>query len=138
MPGSLRPALTLGKPYGEISYGIVWTTEDVRGGTSVEAVIVTGGKQYRVTEGQVIRVERLPGEKGAQVEFREVRYLKGDGEPIVEPGRLGSARVLGEVVTAGKARKVLVVKFKLRKNYRRKRGHRQPFTSVRITKIEVA
>lgn len=104
----------------------------------MEAVIVTGGKQYRVTEGQVIRVERLPGEKGAEVEFLEVRYLKGDGEPIVDPGRLGSARVLGQVVAVGKARKVLVVKFKRRKNYRRKRGHRQPFTSVRITKIEVA
>ncbi|MBI2462609.1 MAG: 50S ribosomal protein L21 [Candidatus Rokubacteria bacterium] len=104
----------------------------------MEAVIASGGKQYRVKEGQVIRVERLPGEKGATVEFREVRYLKGEGEPIVDAGRLTKARVLGQVLTQGKARKVLVVKFKRRKNYRRRKGHRQAFTAVRITKIEVA
>ena len=104
----------------------------------MEAVIESGGKQYRVREGQVIRVERLPGEKGGAVEFRTVLYLKGDGELIVDAGRLTKARVLGQVLTQGKARKVVVVKFKRRKNYRRKKGHRQPFTSVRITKIEVA
>ena len=104
----------------------------------MEAVIASGGKQYRVTEGQVIRVERLPDARGATVEFREVRYLKGEGEPIVDPGRLAQARVLGEVLRTGKARKVLVVKFKRRKNYRRRKGHRQAFTAVRITRIEVA
>lgn len=104
----------------------------------MEAVIEAGGKQYRVTEGQVIRVERLPGEKGGAVEFPKVLYLKPDGEPILDPGRLARVRVVGQVLTQGKARKVLVVKFKRRKNYRRRKGHRQPFTAVRITKIEVA
>lgn len=104
----------------------------------MEAVIEAGGKQYRVTEGQVIRVERLPGEKGSAVEFAKVLYVKPDGEPILDPGRLAKARVVGQVLTQGKARKVVVVKFKRRKNYRRRKGHRQPFTSVRITKIEGA
>ena len=92
----------------------------------MEAVIISGGKQYRVREGEVVRLERLPAEQGATVEFRELAYLKGDGDPIVTPAALGAARVLGQVVR----------KFKRRKNYRRRHGHRQPYTAVRITRIE--
>jgi large subunit ribosomal protein L21 len=103
----------------------------------MEAVIATGGKQYRVTPGQVISVEKLPGDKGAPIEFRSVLLVTRDGDVIVEPGRLGAARVTGEVVGHGRSRKVLVVKFKRRKNYRRHRGHRQAATRVRITGIEV-
>src|SRR6266566_3770218 len=93
---------------------------------AMEAVIATGGKQYCVTTGQVISVEKLPGEKGAAVEFKSVLLVNRDGQVIS-----------GEVVAQGRRRKVRVVKFKRRKNYRRNRGHRQAATTVRITKIEV-
>ncbi|MBI2527135.1 MAG: 50S ribosomal protein L21 [Candidatus Rokubacteria bacterium] len=103
----------------------------------MEAVIATGGKQYRVAPGQVIKVERLGQPRGTAVEFKEVLLVNQDGQVTVEPGALKGARVTGEVVVEKKDAKVLVVKFKRRKNYRRKRGHRQTLTTVRITKIEV-
>jgi large subunit ribosomal protein L21 len=103
----------------------------------MEAVIATGGKQYRVAPGQVISVEKLPGEKGASIEFRSVLLVARDGEIIADPKSLKGARVSGEVVGQGRGRKVTIVKFKRRKNYRRHRGHRQAATTVRITKIEV-
>jgi len=103
----------------------------------MEAVIATGGKQYRVAPGQVISVERLPGDRGTSVEFRSVLLVARDGDVIVAPDRLKTARVQGEVVAQGRGRKVRIVKYKRRKNYRRKRGHRQAATAVRITKIEV-
>ena len=103
----------------------------------MEAVIASGGKQYRVTPGQLISVEKLPGEKGAPVEFRSVLLVKRDGEVITGAKVLGTARVTGEVVAQGRGRKVSIVKFKRRKNYRRHRGHRQAATTVRITTIEV-
>jgi large subunit ribosomal protein L21 len=102
----------------------------------MEAVIATGGKQYRVVPGQMISVEKLPGDKGASIAFTLVLMVNRDGELITgEP--LKSARVSGEVVRQGRSRKISVVKFKRRKNYRRNRGHRQPVTTVRITSIEV-
>ena len=103
----------------------------------MEAVIATGGKQYRVAPGQVIKVERLGKPRGAAVEFDKVLLVNRDGQVTVEPKALSGARVTGEVVAEGKAAKVLIVKFKRRKNYRRHRGHRQHLTSVRITNIEV-
>jgi len=103
----------------------------------MEAVIATGGKQYRVAEGQVISVEKLAGDKGAEVAFTSVLLVTRDGEVIAAPDRLKGARVSGQVVTQGRARKVSIVKFKRRKNYRRHRGHRQAVTTVRILKIEV-
>ena len=102
----------------------------------MEAVIVSGGKQYRVREGAVVRVERLAAEQGATVEFREVAYLHGGAGPVAEPAALAGARVVGQVVANGRARKIVVVKFKRRKNYRRRQGHRQGYTAVRITRIE--
>ena len=103
----------------------------------MEAVIAVGGKQYRVSPGQVIRVERLPETEGSSIEFRDVRYTNREGQVTVGPQALANARVVGEVVAHGKRDKVRVVKFKRRKNYRRRTGHRQPFTAVRITTIEV-
>jgi large subunit ribosomal protein L21 len=103
----------------------------------MDAVIATGGKQYRVTPGQVIKVERLGKAKGATVEFSQVLLVSQDGKVTVEPKALKSAKVTGEVVVERKDPKVLIVKFKRRKNYRRHRGHRQVLTAVRITKIEV-
>ncbi|HEY7139836.1 MAG TPA: 50S ribosomal protein L21 [Methylomirabilota bacterium] len=101
----------------------------------MEAVIVSGGKQYRVREGDVVRLERLPAGQGDTVEFREVAYLRDDAEPVVDAARLGAARVLGQVVRVGRDKKIVVVKFKRRKNYRRRQGHRQAYTAVRITRI---
>jgi large subunit ribosomal protein L21 len=102
----------------------------------MEAVIASGGKQYRVVPGQVISVEKLPGDKGAAVEFRDVRLVTQDGDVLVGE-KIRSARVAGEVVRQGRTKKVMIVKFKRRKGYRRHRGHRQSLTAVRITAIEV-
>ena len=101
----------------------------------MEAVIATGGKQYRVTPGKVIAVEKLPGDRGAAVEFTSVLLVNRDGEVIVGADRLARARVSGEVVAQGRGRKVEVVKFKRRKGYRKRNGHRQPYLRVQIEKI---
>jgi large subunit ribosomal protein L21 len=104
----------------------------------MEAVIATGGKQYRVSTGQTITVETLPdAPRGATVEFVPLLLLQKDGHVTTAAAELRRAKVSGEVVAVGKGRKITVVKFKRRKNYRRTRGHRQPGTTVRITKIEV-
>jgi len=103
----------------------------------MEAVIAIGGKPYRVAPGQVIKVERLGKDKGTAVEFTKVLLVNQDGQVTVGAKALASAKVTGEVVAERKGDKVLVVKFKRRKNYRRHRGHRQTMTAVRITKIEV-
>jgi large subunit ribosomal protein L21 len=102
------------------------------------AVIRTGGKQYRVTPGSVVRIERLTGDVGATVEFPEVLLAGSDeadapvriGMPLVE-----GAIVRGQIVSQGRDRKILVYKKKRRKNYRRRRGHRQSITTVRVTEI---
>src|SRR2546422_11720259 len=91
----------------------------------MEAVIATGGKQYRVTTGQVIAVERLAGDKGATVEFASGLLVNKDGEIIAGADRLAKARVAGEVGRQGPARKVRIVKFKRRQDYRGPRGHPQ-------------
>jgi large subunit ribosomal protein L21 len=104
----------------------------------VEAVIISGGKQYRVREGDVVRLERLPGAQGETVEFRDVAYVKGDGAPVIEVSALREARVTGQVVRTGRGPKIVVMKFKRRKNYRRRQGHRQAYTAVRITRIDVS
>lgn len=103
----------------------------------MEAVIATGGKQYRVATGQVISVEKLAGDKGSAIQFTSVLLVNRDGDVISAPDKLKGATVSGEVVGHGRGKKVSVVKFKRRKNYRRNRGHRQAATTVRITKIEV-
>ena len=104
----------------------------------MEAVIATGGKQYRVSPGQVIAVERLPAAtKGSTVEFTSVLLVTTDGKLVAAPAELGRAKVSAEVLGERKGRKVTIVKYKRRKNYRRNRGHRQIATTVRITKIEV-
>ncbi len=99
------------------------------------AIFESGGKQHRVVEGEVVRLERLDGEPGDQVTFdRVLMVANGDdvsiGEPLVEGGR-----VIAEVVGQGRHRKIRVIKFKRRKNYLRRKGHRQHFTEVKITAI---
>src|SRR5437879_10686730 len=81
----------------------------------MEAVIATGGKQYRVAPGQVISIEKLPGETGSSIEFRSVLLVTRDGEVIADPKALTGARVSGEVVGQGRGRKVRVVKLKRRR-----------------------
>jgi len=103
----------------------------------MDAVIATGGKQYRVSPGQIISVEKVPGDKGSPVEFTDVLLVNRDGEVLVGAPGLPGARVRAEVVRQARRRKVMVVKFKRRKNYRRHHGHRQHVTMVRITGIEV-
>jgi large subunit ribosomal protein L21 len=101
------------------------------------AVIRTGGKQYRVAPGMVVRVETLSGESGGPVEFAEVLLASVNDEVRVGTPVLADARVTGRIVEQGKAKKVLVLKKKRRKNYRRKYGHRQPYTAVQVTAIHL-
>ena len=99
------------------------------------AVIRTGGKQYRVSEGQTLRVEKLTGKAGDKITFSEVLLLGGDAPKVGQPLVKG-AQVAAEIVGEGKGKKIVVFKFKRRKNYRRKTGHRQPFTELKITGIK--
>lgn len=107
------------------------------GATSLKhAIIVTGGKQYRVAEGDVIFVEKLDVEAGETVKFDRVLAVIDEdkavfGTPVVE-----NAVVFGNVVKNGKSKKIRVYKMKPKKGYRRTQGHRQPYTKVEITKIE--
>ena len=98
------------------------------------AVIRTGGKQYRVEPGTLLRVEKIDGDVGTAVEFNEVLLAGGDavriGTPLVE-----GAIVRGEIVAHARDKKVLIFKKKRRKNYRRRRGHRQSLTTVKVTEI---
>ena len=99
------------------------------------AVIVTGGKQYKVSEGDTLFVEKLEAEEGAAVTFDEV-LVAGEGEDVkVGAPTVEGATVEAKVVKNGKSKKIYVFKMKRKKNYRRKQGHRQPYTKVEITKI---
>lgn len=99
------------------------------------AIIKTGGKQYVVEEGKVISVEKLDVEEGAEVTFDEVLLVSGDDVKIGAPNVAG-AKVTGKVLEQGKERKIRIFKYKAKSNYRRRQGHRQPFTKVKIEKIE--
>jgi large subunit ribosomal protein L21 len=99
------------------------------------AVIETGGKQYRVSEGDTIRVEKLGGAIGEKVEFDKVLMVGGEKVAIGKP-HISGAKVRAEIVDEDRAKKIIVFKFRRRKNYRRKNGHRQPFTAVKITGIQ--
>jgi large subunit ribosomal protein L21 len=99
------------------------------------AVIATGGKQYRVEKGGVLRVEKLDAEPGATVEFDEVLLIAdGDNVRVGKP-RLAGGKVIAQVQKHAKADKVTIVKFRRRKHYLRQGTHRQPYTEVRVTDI---
>jgi large subunit ribosomal protein L21 len=100
------------------------------------AVIATGGKQYRVAEGDLIRVEKLKGDEGDKVVFDEVLMLGGGGKAKIGTPMVAKAKVEAQITAQDRARKIIVFKFKRRKKYRRKQGHRQPYTELRITKIK--
>lgn len=99
------------------------------------AIIAAGGKQYKVEPGQVIRLEKMPGEVGHKLELEPVLMIGGEGEPRIGRPRL-EGKVSATILEQGKARKVMVLKKKRRKGYRVKRGHRQQYTAVRIEAIE--
>ncbi len=100
------------------------------------AIIKTGGKQYRVQPGQKLRIPALPGDIGAAVEFNEVLLgATGAGEAKVGVPTLKGAKVSAEIIKQGKDDKIVVFKFRRRKNYARKQGHRQGFTEVKISDI---
>jgi large subunit ribosomal protein L21 len=100
------------------------------------AVIKTGGKQYRVSEGQKVRVEKLSGNAGDKVTFSEVLLVGGDAPKIGQPLVKG-ASVAAEITGQDRGKKIVVFKFRRRKNYRRKAGHRQPYTELKITGISL-
>ncbi|HEY3818426.1 MAG TPA: 50S ribosomal protein L21 [Polyangiaceae bacterium] len=98
------------------------------------AVFKTGGKQYRVAAGDQVRVEKLPGNAGDTVTFDQVLMVGGDALKLGTP-LVGGAKVEAKIVTQGLGKKLIVFKFRRRKNYRRKNGHRQPFTALQIVNI---
>jgi large subunit ribosomal protein L21 len=99
------------------------------------AVVATGGKQYRVKEGDILRIEKIAGEVGDPVSFDRVLLLSdGENLSIGEP-TVSSASVNARIVQQGKSKKILVFKYKRRKRFRRKQGHRQDFTAVQIDSI---
>lgn len=100
------------------------------------AVVATGGKQYKVKEGEVLRVEKLSGDVGQEISFDKV-LMFSDGESVkIGQPLVDGVTVRGHIVDQAKAKKIIVFKYKRRKRYRRKQGHRQQYTAVKIDTIE--
>ena len=102
------------------------------------AVIMSGGKQYRVSEGDLVRVEKLALDAGAPVEFKDVLLVKTEAKTYIGQPLVNGASVVGTLESQDKDDTVLVFKYKKKKQYRRTRGHRQQHSEVRIDKINVA
>ena len=100
------------------------------------AVIEACGKQYKVTKGDVVFFEKLDVEEGKKVTFDKVVLVSDDGKVEVGAPYVKGIKVEGKVVAHGKGKKIIVFKYKAKKNYRRKQGHRQPYTKVEITSIK--
>ena len=101
------------------------------------AIIESCGKQYKVTEGDVVYFEKLDAEEGKKVTFDKVILVSKEGKVDVGAPYVKGVKVEGKVVSHGKGKKILVYKYKAKKNYRRTQGHRQPYTKVEITKIKM-
>jgi large subunit ribosomal protein L21 len=99
------------------------------------AVIRTGGKQYRVAAGETLRVEKLPASAGDKLTFDSLLFADDAGKISVGSPHVSGIMVEAEVVEQGLGKKIVLFKYKRRKSYRRKNGHRQPFTAIRITAI---
>ena len=99
------------------------------------AIVNTGGKQYRVQPGDTIRVETLSGDEGDLVELDDVRMVSDEGEVTLGSPTVAGAKVTAEILGRGKAKKIIVFKYKAKTRYRRKNGHRQQYTELRITDI---
>jgi len=102
------------------------------------AIVQTGGKQYRVQPGEVVRVESLPGDVGGTVELKQVCLVQGDKGLQVGKPWVDRARVTAEIIEQGRTRSITIFKKHRRKNYRRTKGHRQGFTQIKITDIHTA
>lgn len=102
------------------------------------AIIITGGKQYRVAEGDTLRIEKLPAEVGEQVNFDKVLMIVQDQNVTVGAPHVPQAKVSAEVIAQDRLDKVTIIKFRRRKHYRKQMGHRQYFTKVKITKIQAS
>ena len=102
------------------------------------AIIESCGKQYKVAEGDVVFFEKLDTEEGKKITFDKVVLVSDDSKVEVGAPYLKGVKVEGKVVSHGKGKKILVYKYKAKKNYRRTQGHRQPYTKVEITKIKTA
>ncbi|MEE9385602.1 MAG: 50S ribosomal protein L21 [Nannocystaceae bacterium] len=100
-----------------------------------QAIFKTGGKQYRVTPGSVLRVEKLLGDVSSKVEFGEVLLVGSGDQATVGTPFVGGAQVTAEIVGHGRGPKLVVYKLKRRKQYRRKNGHRQSYTEIKVTNI---
>lgn len=100
------------------------------------AVVRTGGKQIRVSPGEAVWVEKLPGAIGEQINLEEVLLLGGEGEPQIGSPQVAGARVVATITGQGLGEKLVVFKYKRRKRYRRKQGHRQSYTQIRVERIE--
>jgi len=103
----------------------------------VYVIVQTGGKQYRVGLGDVIRVEKLPGEVGDMVALDKILLAATEADVQIGQPYLAGAQITGQILRQGKAKKILVFKKKRRKNYRRLRGHRQPYTALQIKDIQL-
>ncbi len=101
------------------------------------AIIQSGGKQYKVQEGDVLRIEKVPGQAGQALTFKRVLFASNKNEVKVGTPLLADASVEAEILKNGRAKKVIVFKKKRRKGYAKKQGHRQEFTEVKILKISV-
>lgn len=101
------------------------------------AIIETGGKQYKVSEGTRIKVEKLPASEGEKVYFEKVLLVNRDGNTTIGSPYLENTKVTARVIETAKDKKVLVFKKKPRKGYKRLKGHRQPYTKIEIEKIEI-
>lgn len=101
------------------------------------AIFRTGGKEYKASPGEVVRVERLRGEAGSRVEFHHVLAVRKEGLAVGEP-LVANAKVTGVIVRQARTPKVRVLKYKRKKQYRRTTGHRQPFSEVLIREIVTA
>ncbi len=102
------------------------------------AVIKTGGKEYRVSQGDLIRVEKLEGKVGDHVELKDVLMVSKDGESLFGTPFLSNVTIHGEIVQERKGKKVLTYKMKKRKNYRRFKGHRQTYTYLKVNEINLS
>ena len=101
------------------------------------AVLKTGGKEYRVAKGDVIRVEKLEGKVGDQVALKDVLMVSGEGQVQVGTPNVDNAIITGEIVREVKGKKILTYKMKRRKNYRRMKGHRQTYTYLKVNEISL-
>ncbi len=101
------------------------------------AIVQTGGKQYRVQPGDTVRVESLPGDEGDLVELEDVRMVSDDGDVTLGTPNIPGAKVTAEIIGRGRGKKIIVFKYKAKTRYRRKNGHRQNYTELRVTDISL-